>query len=178
MDITMYADRLRREVAAATELGGPDVAAGAQRLLLALDPAVRLVLLEALSDAAAEISAELPAGSVEARLGGRDLDFVVEVPSELQDAPTVHPEDVSEEPDEPGDQVRITLRLPEGLKVRAEGAAVERGQSLNSWLVEAVHLAASGGGDFRLDLTDDRGRAGSTGARGRARGARRVTGWA
>jgi hypothetical protein len=40
-----------------------------------------------------------------------------------------------------GGTARISLRLPEPLKVRAEQAAAARGTSLNSWLVRAVAAA-------------------------------------
>ena len=39
---------------------------------------------------------------------------------------------------------RITLRLPEALKQRAESAAAAMRQSLNTWLVDAVRTAADG----------------------------------
>ncbi len=42
------------------------------------------------------------------------------------------------EPPEDDSQSRITLRLPESVKVRAEEAANQIGQSLNAWLVDAV----------------------------------------
>lgn len=53
--------------------------------------------------------------------------------------------DQQEPVDEGGDQIRITLRLPEGLKARAEELADEAGQSLNSWLVDAVRDATGSG---------------------------------
>lgn len=151
MELTTYVERLRSEVAAATELGGPEIAAAAQRVLLAVDPAIRLVLLEALTDAAAEITTELPSGSVETRLRGRSLEFVLDGVGAHEGPAEAHPQDPEVEPiDESGDQIRITLRLPEGLKQRAEELAVEVGQSLNSWLVDAVRDAASGG--LRINL--------------------------
>ena len=39
---------------------------------------------------------------------------------------------------------RITLRLPEGLKTRAESAAGVDGVSLNTWLVRATQRALDG----------------------------------
>src|SRR4051794_12849981 len=80
MDITPYVDNLRRALAAAAEAGGPGARSAAERLVLALDPAVRLTLMDALSQAAAEITAELPPGSVEVRLRGREPRLVVGVP--------------------------------------------------------------------------------------------------
>ena len=59
MDITPYVESLRHDLAAAAEAGGPEAKAAAERLALALDPAVRLALMDALSQAAAEITSEL-----------------------------------------------------------------------------------------------------------------------
>lgn len=143
MELNTYVERLRAEVAAATELASPEVAAAAQRVLAAVDPAVRLVLLEALTDAAAEITTELPSGSIDARLRGRSVEFVLDgMAPEADDA--TYP-DQQEPVDEGGDQIRITLRLPDGLKARAEELADEAGQSLNSWLVDAVRDATGSG---------------------------------
>ena len=72
-------DTLRRDLVAAAEAGGDDLKQAAERLAYALDPSARLALMEAISHAAAEITAELPQGSVDVRLVGRELDFVVEM---------------------------------------------------------------------------------------------------
>lgn len=72
MELTQYVENLRRELATAAGVGGEEARALADRLLAPLDAAVRLTLLEALSAAAEEISAELAPGSVDVRLrGGR-----------------------------------------------------------------------------------------------------------
>jgi hypothetical protein len=139
MDITPYVEALRRDLITAAEAGGEDVRASAERLALALDPAVRLAFFEALSQAAAEITRDLPAGgSVEVRLHGREPQFVIEAPVPAEPAPSG---DEDAEIDEDGAVARITLRLPEGLKTKAEEAASGRGQSLNTWLVNAVRAA-------------------------------------
>ena len=46
-------------------------------------------------------------------------------------------------PDEDG-TARLTLRLPESLKARAEAAAAASGLSVNAWLVRAVAAAVDG----------------------------------
>jgi hypothetical protein len=117
----------------------------AERLATALDSAARMALLEALSDAAAEITAALDGTSVEVRLRGRDPDFVVT--TSAADAPIdAAPPAASATDDDSGDEAtaRITLRLPEGLKQRAETAATAARRSLNTWLVDAVRAAADG----------------------------------
>ena len=62
MELTPYVESLRRELTTAAEVGGEEARALADRLLPSLDAAVRLTLLEALSSATEEISAELAPG--------------------------------------------------------------------------------------------------------------------
>ena len=145
MDITPLVTSLRQDLASAAEVGGEDVKAAAERLLLALDPALRLTLMEALSQAATEVGAVLPGVQVSVRLQGREPVFVVEgAPAAA--APEDHPDDSFDDDglDSGGEATgRITLRIPESLKARAETLAARRGQSLNSWLVAAARAAAT-----------------------------------
>lgn len=143
MDLTSYVDHLRRDLIAASEAGGDELKQAAERLAYALDPSARLALMEAISHAAAEITAELPEGSVDVRLVGRELDFVVEMapPSALPAPPPPAVPPVPEEDD--GDLARITLRIPEAVKARAEEKAAAAGQSLNTWMVGVVRSATS-----------------------------------
>jgi len=159
MDITPYVEALRQDLAAAAEAGGPEARAAAERLTLALDPAVRLTLMDALSQAAAEITSELPAGSVEVRLRGREPQLVVDVPTmpvpiqqpdmSIPPAPSAPPRPGDHE-GETGDTgeageddnvARITLRIPESVKYKAEELAAKGGHSLNSWIVNVVRSA-------------------------------------
>lgn len=142
MDLSTYVDRLRDRVTAASAVGGPATAEAGEQLLVALDPAIRLTFLEALSDATADITADLPGGSVEVRLRGRDVEFVVQVPPAPQPDESVL--DLSSQA-EAGDQARLTLRLPQELKTGAEAAAERAGQSLNSWLVSRIRFAGLSG---------------------------------
>src|SRR5436305_903218 len=77
MELSPYLETLQRELHAAAAPGGPEVTRTAEQLSGALDAAARLCLLEALSDAAAEITSRLGTASVEVRLRGRDADFSV-----------------------------------------------------------------------------------------------------
>ena len=159
MDITPYVEALRQDLAAAAEAGGPEARAAAERLTLALDPAVRLTLMDALSQAAAEITSELPAGSVEVRLRGREPQLVVDVPTmpmpiqqpdmSIPPAPSApprsgHHEGETGDTGEAGEDdnvARITLRIPESVKYKAEELAAKGGHSLNSWIVNVVRSA-------------------------------------
>ena len=145
MDITDLVDSLRQDLTRAADVGGDDTRAAAERLLLALDPALRLTLMDALSRAAAEIGEALPGVSIEVRLKGREPTFAVVGAPPPAAAPA---EDVAFESDDGEAVARITLRLPETLKRQAEALAARRGQSLNTWLVGAARAAASDGPDF------------------------------
>jgi hypothetical protein len=151
MDVTPYVETLRRDLLAAADAAGPEAREVADRLSYALDPAARLALMEAASQAAAEITAELPAGTVEVRLHGRDLDFHVDVPAT---APAAVEPEAREPEEEEGALARITLRIPESVKARAEEYAARSGASLNTWLVGLVRSATrQDAADRDLDLS-------------------------
>ena len=89
MDLTQYVENLRGALLVAAEAGGDEARALAERLSAPLESSVRLTLLDALSDAADEITRELAPGSVELRLRSGEPEFAV--------ARAVEP---AEEPDE------------------------------------------------------------------------------
>lgn len=157
MDITPYVEGLRRDLVTAAEAGGPEIRAAAERLTWALDSSARLALMEAISQAAAEITAEMPSGGVDVRLSGRELDFVVDAapappPPPAPPVPPVPPTPAGAgAPDDDDTLARITLRLPESVKARAEELATRSGSSLNTWLVGVVR-AATGGGPVDVDI--------------------------
>ena len=113
MDLQPYVDAVRHELGVAAAAGGRDAEALAERLTAPLESAIRLALLEALSEAAEQITRELAPGSVEVRLRGRDPDFNVSAGvAEFPDSPSA----AVGEPDEDGGTWRVTLRLPENLR--------------------------------------------------------------
>src|SRR6187551_1000152 len=77
MDLGQYVIDLQRQLVQATEDSADDTRAVAERLAGGLDAATRLVLLDALSAAAGEITRDLAPGSVDLRLRGREIEFVV-----------------------------------------------------------------------------------------------------
>src|SRR5262245_51322163 len=139
MDLTPYLENLRRDLATAAAPGGADAVRAAELLSASLDVSARLSLMEALADAAAEITTKLTNATVEVRLRGREADLVIT--DVAPPAPTPPPPT----PADTGDVARITLRLPEGLKAAVERAAEAEGISVNSWLVRAVAAAATPG---------------------------------
>jgi hypothetical protein len=167
MDLAPYVDRLQGQLAVAAEAGGEEARAVAERLTAPLDAAIRLTLQDALTVAAEEITCELAPGSVELRLRGRELEFVVTPPPETSEP------DIAEgqgpppplEGDE-GAMSRINLRLPDHLKGRIEQAAGREGLSVNAWLVRAAAAV--------LERAEPDGRRGPRPPLGR----QRYTGWA
>jgi HicB family len=148
MHLAKYVEALREQLVAIADSGGPESRAAVERLTPGLGAATRLVLLEALSAAADEITTELAPGAVEVRLRGSDPDFVVTVPAFAADdfatsgsaaSPTVIPPG-----DDEGGTARLNLRLPEGLKAKIEETARREGLSLNAWLVRAAAAAVEG----------------------------------
>ena len=99
--------------------------------------------MEAISQAATEITAEMPAGSVDVRLDGRELDVRRRRPAAPPAPPAAAATGRSPGPEdeEEGGIARITLRLPESVKARAEEFAARSGHSLNTWLVNVVRAA-------------------------------------
>jgi hypothetical protein len=173
MQLDRHLDRLRDRLALVA--GGDDEpeARAAQRLLASLDDSVRLMLLDVLAAAAAEITREVAPGSVELRLRGSDPEFVVSTPSRApahEGADRGHAEEASGDVAAAdvtageGAMARINLRLPEQLKARVEQAAEQEGLSINAWLVRAVGAVV------------ERGRSGA-GESDTSRSVQRYTGW-
>jgi len=142
MDLTPYVENLRRELAVAADAGGEDARALAERLVAPLESAVRLMLLDALSAAADDITRELAPGSVELRLRAGEPDFVVTpAPVDEPGEPTADTTPPLAPPE--GATARINLRLPEQLKAGVEQAASRERLSVNAWLVRVAAAALS-----------------------------------
>jgi hypothetical protein len=145
MDLGRFVETIRQQLLVAAEAGGDEARAVAERLTAPLDAAVRLVVQDALTAAAEEITCELAPGAVEVRLRGRDPEFVVTLPP-----PEGPPDEVDDRPRggerravagsdaDDGTVARINLRLPDHQKARVEAAAAAEGLSINAWLVRAV----------------------------------------
>jgi hypothetical protein len=137
MDLGTYVADLQRQLVQSAGNGGDDTLAVAERLAAGLEAAARLVLLDALSAAAGEITRDLAPGSVDVRLRGREIEFAVAQTAsdtEADHAPAVV--DVDE-----ASTSRTTLRLPDALKAQVDDAAAVDGVSVNTWLVRAVAAA-------------------------------------
>lgn len=136
MQLQRFIDSLKADLTAVAELGDETTADAAGRLVLTLQASVGLRLLDALSEAALELNEKLPSGHVEVRLSGQDPELVY----------------VGDEPEAPAAggeaayTARISLRLPDALKVSIEAAASREGVSVNSWIVRALSRSGTTGG--------------------------------
>ena len=130
MQMAHHLHAIQEDLAAAAALAADEpTAEAARRLSQALGSSLHLRLLDVVSEAAADLSAAVP-GRVDVRLSGRDPELVY-VAEEEEPAPApVAGEDAL--------SARITLRLPESLKLQIEVAASGESLSVNAWIVRAL----------------------------------------
>ena len=133
MQLERFIDALEAELASLAAIGDEESQAAAARLSGALRSAAGLRFLDVLSEAALELSSQLPSGHVEVRLAGQEPNLLYVESPEAAAAPAV----------EDGLSSRITLRLPEQLKGSIEAAAAREGVSVNAWLVRALARSVS-----------------------------------
>jgi Ribbon-helix-helix protein, copG family len=147
MELSTYIESVRVGVVNASSLADEQTQHVAERLGTAIESSTRLALIQALSDAAGSISAEMAPSSVELRMIGSDPEFVVSIqtaeaePTLLLPDAEPSPEGTGESPTtEPDDEplARITLRLPQSVKARVDEMASSEGISTNAWLIRAV----------------------------------------
>jgi hypothetical protein len=138
MDLTEYVEALRHSLTTAAAAAGEQARETARLLSDTMEPAVRLTVTDALAAMAAEVTEALDGALVDIRLRGRDPEVVVVPAAHAPSEDPTAPEDTA---DDDGSTARISLRLPDGLKSRAEAAATASGTSLNTWLVRAVTAA-------------------------------------
>ncbi|GAA1428105.1 hypothetical protein GCM10009616_06960 [Microlunatus lacustris] len=161
MELSPYVESVRRGVSDTAALADEHTRQVAERLGAGVESATRLALMQALADAAGEISVELAPGSVDLRMQGAEPTFVVTLPPSAAQAVTV-----LEPPDEPAtedpltadadeQQARVSLRLPQSVKEKVDEYADVEGVSTNTWLLHRV-----------LEALADRTR----GGRGRSQG--------
>ncbi|TCO56719.1 toxin-antitoxin system HicB family antitoxin [Actinocrispum wychmicini] len=144
MDLTPYIESLREDLATTASAGDDQTRRAAAVLSAALEPAIRLAIMNALSDLAAEVTAALDDHVVEVRLAGRDVQVAVtytgtHTGSTPRDAEQPLP------PPTGGDSAenisRMTVRMFEQIKSQAERAAAAQGVSLNTFVSQAVQGA-------------------------------------
>jgi predicted DNA binding CopG/RHH family protein len=139
MQIDGHIQALREDLARIAAVGDESTARAAQLLSVALESSLSRRLIEALSEAALELSTQLDDGRVEVRFAGADPEFVF-VREESEELAASSDEALS---------ARITLRLPDALKQRVEEAASREGVSVNTWIVQALGRMSQSGATRR-----------------------------
>lgn len=140
MELDPYIAALRENLTAAAAAGDEQTRTAARVLAATLEPAARLAIMNALADLAGEVTLALEDRVVEVRLAGQDVQVVVSgAARDSEREPTNDPPPPITDPT--GDISRITVRLLEELKTRAEEVAASRGVSLNSFVSQAVQGA-------------------------------------
>ncbi|MBW0290489.1 MULTISPECIES: toxin-antitoxin system HicB family antitoxin [Rhodococcus] len=148
MDISEYTAKLQNDLATAAGLGDDHTRRIAASLSAAIEPSVRLVLLAAATELAKEIGAKLGDREVKVNLDGSELLVDVVRPPNSTGGEGANEKADDEKKDSTysfddvsGDISRVTLRMMEQIKARAEEAANQNGVSLNSWVSQAVQGA-------------------------------------
>ena len=131
MNVAAYVEALQQDLANIAGIGDEAVAEAARRIAAALESSLRLRLTDALGEAAAELTNQLPDGHVEVRVSAGEPELVY-VPDPGAPPPSGL-EDLT---------ARITLRLPETLKTIVDAAAQEAGVSANTWLLQQITRSA------------------------------------
>ncbi|MGO0575295.1 toxin-antitoxin system HicB family antitoxin [Ornithinimicrobium panacihumi] len=162
MNLQPYLAAVGEDLSRATALADDHTREVAARVATAVEPALRLALVQALSDAAAQITTQLDGAVVTLRMDGRDPELVVQDLPGTTDGTTDGTSGTQDEQDD--DIARVTVRIPEPLKKRAESLAAGADQSLNTWIVAAIRRATT---------TDRPGTTSSPRSH-----SRRITGWA
>lgn len=137
MQMNQFIEALQDDLRELAAIGGDELVSAASRLEGAVKQSARLRLIDALTQAALELSQQLPNGHVDVRVAGQDPEFVFVAEEQEESFAPPMPE---------GDHARISLRLPESLKASIETAAAHEGVSVNTWLVRALTRAVHGGG--------------------------------
>lgn len=153
MDLSPYITSLREDLTATASAGEDQTRRTAAVLSAALEPAVRLALMNALADLAAEVTTQLSDHVVEVRLDGRDVRVVVTGTGTAERETGPMPPPPPPPPPVPGEGndniARMTLRMVEQIKGQAEQAAAAQGVSLNTFISQAVQGALHGTSHLR-----------------------------
>lgn len=128
MDVESVVQQFRHTVEGQLAIAGDDpaLAAAAEAVLIALEPALRQAASALAEQAAAEVAAQLPDNTVDVVLSDGEPTLVVR---RTGDSVTINTEDLD---------ARMTVRLPENLKDDLESAASELGDSVNMFVVKAL----------------------------------------
>lgn len=131
MQLSQALIKLESAVDNQLRIAGPEFAEAGTRLMAALTPAITQAMTEVVSMAVDEISTQLVGQTIDIKLVDGDPELVVRDDPTADTAPPTSPGEDDEE-------ARITVRLPGYLKDLIANEAESLGDSLNSYVVEAL----------------------------------------
>lgn len=145
MQLDPHVSRVHEQLVAAAALGDDRTREIAAALMTAAAPALRLALLDAVSEIADEVTAALldhpGSPAVAVRIDSNEVVVDVRAVATPDDAPPSRHADGGEA------NARISLRLSDALKADIDAAAERDGVSVNAWLVRAAAGALAPGAD-------------------------------
>jgi len=143
MELAPVIEGIGADLRRAASVGGEEAARLADLLVSGAEPAIRLRLIEALHAAAHELERSAPGAAVEVRMAGRDpVLSLVDAAAAGAAGEAEGGGGLAGYADD--DLLRLTIRLPEGLKAHVEQQAASVGSSINSWIVAALARALDG----------------------------------
>lgn len=148
MELSPIVEAIGEDLRKASAVGGDETRRIADLLVSSIETSLGLRLLEALHQAAQELSDSFPGAEVDVRMEGRNPVFALAISSPVPPARAGEGETATGYGDD--ELARITLRLPESLKNQVERVASRTGASINSWIVSAVAHALEGPATFGI----------------------------
>lgn len=155
MDLTPYVESVRRDLLQAAALGDENTRRTAAALSTAVEPSIRLAMMNALAQMAGEITGELQSSgdvTVDVRLEGNEVKVSVGRPVDHgpetgrgESTPDAEGGWGQAMKDAGSELSRTTVRLFQDLKNQAESAASDQGVSLNTYISRAVSDSVKGG---------------------------------
>lgn len=124
------------EAAVETQLrvAGPEVAEAGTQLMAALKPAITQTMMDVVAMAVKEVASQLETQTIDIKLVDGDPELVVSEDPTAVTAPPPPPPPGADDADE----ARITVRLPGYLKDLIANEAEVSGDSVNSYVVDAL----------------------------------------
>ncbi|MGD2103004.1 MAG: hypothetical protein PVG83_12300 [Acidimicrobiia bacterium] len=133
MQLSHAITKLETAVDTQLRVAGPEIAEAGAHLMAALTPAINQTMMDVVSMAVAEISTQLDAQTIDIKLVDGDPELVVTDDPTAADAQSASRADTDDD-----NEARITVRLPGYLKDLIAHEAESAGDSVNSYVVDAL----------------------------------------
>lgn len=134
MQLSHAINNLETAVETQLRVAGDEIAEAGSQLMAALKPAITQTMMDVVSMAVTEISSQLDTQTIDIKLVDGDPELVVrDDPTSVPPPPPPPPPGSADD-----DEARITVRLPGYLKDLIAAEADVAGDSVNSYVVDAL----------------------------------------